>query len=440
MSPPPSRNKIGLLGPYSFGNLGNAALQQALAQQLLRIFPGSEIYGCCIDPLTNRGDGGVLPFPLSRNVRVDQPAPRSADSGIESSRTSPPPAKWKIWLKRIPLVPAGYRLAREILSKCKDFADECAFLLRAYKFARHSRILIVGLGGVIDDLWNGPWGDPFLLFKWAVIAKIAGTPLVFLSVGAERIDTRLGKFFLRRALSLASYRSFRDEDSKRKIEAIGVTGKNWVFPDLAFGLDMPNRAGAAEALGPSRLVGVSPMAYCDPRVWPVENPVVYEKYLKTLSQFVLWLLREGYSVALVTTQIRMDRAPLRELKEMILKEASAEEAARLSEPEVQTVEQFLSFASQLDFFVSSRLHGVVLSFLVGTPVLAFSHSEKIDWLMADLDLSQYCLNIECDDAGELSKRVLAIESNQEILRERIRRKVSEYRASLQSQYDRVFRS
>ena len=120
MSPPPSRNKIGLLGPYSFGNLGNAALQQALAQQLLRFFPGSEIYGCCIDPLTNRGDNGVLPFPLSRNVRVNQPAPRSADSGIESSRTSPPPAKWKIWLKRIPLVPTGYRLARGILSKCKD--------------------------------------------------------------------------------------------------------------------------------------------------------------------------------------------------------------------------------------------------------------------------------------------------------------------------------
>ena len=411
------RNSIGLLGPYSFGNMGNAALQQALAQQITRYFPGSEIY-------VRAGDEQHAPL---RRTQLE-------DTG------TPPRENWKTWVKRIPFVKPLYRFARAIASKCQDFAEECAFLWRAYKFARHSRMLVVGLGGVVDDLWNGPWGDAFSLFKWAVIAKIADAPFIFLSVGAERLETPLGRFFLRRALALAGYRSFRDEGSKRKVEAMGVTGPNLVFPDLAFSLEIPNQGNAGATRVPRRFVGVSPMAYCDPRVWPIKDPVVYSKYLKTLSQLVLWLLRENYRVALVTTQIRMDRAPLRELKEMVLQGAPPGAAERLSEPEVQTVDQFLSFASGLDLFVTSRLHGVVLPFLVNTPVLAFSHSEKIDWLMADMDLSDYCVDIKCDDVDQLSRRILAIESNQEILRERIRRKVSEYRASLQIQYDRVFRT
>ncbi len=439
MIQPHGRNKIGLLGPYSFGNIGNAALQQVLVQKINKFFPGSEIYGCCINPQSNRGDGGVLPFPLTRRVHVAQTTSRAATDAIEVNQTSSR-ENWKIWVKRIPLVLPAYRFARTVWSKCEDFAEECAFLLRAYRFAKNSRMFIVGLGGVIDDAWNGPWGDPFSLFKWAVIAKIAGTPFVFLSVGAERIETPLGSFFLRRALSLASYRSFRDTLSMRKAEALGVTGPNPVAPDLAFSLETPNHMHASAYRVSTRLIGVSPMAYCDPRVWPIKDPVVYKKYLKTLSELVVWLLRENYNVALVTTQIRMDRAALQELKEMVLKAAPPGTTESLSEPEVQTIDQFLSLASRLDLFVSSRLHGVVLPLLMNTPVLAFSHSEKIDSLMSDLGLSEYCVNIECDDADQLSKRILAIESNQEMLRERIRDKVIEYQAALREQYDRVFRS
>jgi polysaccharide pyruvyl transferase WcaK-like protein len=430
------RNKIGLLGPYSFGNLGNAALQQALVQQINQTFPGSEIYGCCIDPVTNRGEGGVLPFPLTRHIQIEKTAPSLSGAADQSSAT-PAQQNRKNSLKRIPLVHPLYRLAHAIGSKCKNIAQECAFLWRAYKLARNFRMLIVGLGGVIDEAWNGPWGDAFSIFEWALIARIARTPFMFLSVGVEKLETPLTRFFVGQSLRLASYRSFRDQASKQKVESLEVPGPNFVFPDLAFSLDTPIRTEAVPAHAPSRLVGVSPMAYCDPRVWPVKDPSAYERYLTTLSHLVLRLLRENYQVALVVTQIRMDRAPLRELKEMVLKEVSAAGSERLTEPHIQTVAQFLSFASQLDFFVSSRLHGVVLPFLVNTPVLAYSHSGKIDALMDDMGLAQYCVSIDCNDVDLLSQRIGIIESNQQILREQIQQKVSQYRASLKKQYDQL---
>jgi len=429
------RSKFGLLGPYSFGNLGNAALQQALVQQIQKRFPGAEIYGCCIDPETNRGDGGVLPFPLTRHIQIERSTSR-ADGPRLAAPPAPSQENWKSAIKRVPLVQPSYQLVRAIWTMSRDFADECAFLLRACRFAKDFRMLIVGLGGVIDEAWNGPWGDALTLFEWAVVAKVTRTPFVFLSVGVEKVDSPPGRFFAAEALSLAAYRSFRDEASRRKVESLGVGGTNLVVPDLAFSLETPVRAENA-AHSSNRFVGVSPMAYCDPRVWPTKDPRAYRQHLKILSQLVLWLLRENYRVALITTQIRMDRAPLRELKELVLKDAPAGAAENLSEPQAQTVDQFLALVSQMDFFVSARLHGVVLPFLVDTPVLALSHSEKIDRLMADMGLSNFCLSIKCDDVNRLAERIVAMESNQEKLRAQIRRKVSEYRGRLQTQYDQI---
>jgi polysaccharide pyruvyl transferase WcaK-like protein len=436
LTPPQRRSKFGLLGPYSFGNLGNAALQQALVQQIHKRFPGAEIYGCCVDPETNRGDGGVFPFPLTRHVQLSDSTSHNA-----SARTGSLPAtsqeNWKSAIKRVPLVQPSFQLARGIWSKSRDLADESAFMLRACRLAKDFRMLIVGLGGVIDEAWNGPWGDALTLFEWAVVAKVTRTPFVFLSVGVEKVESPPGRFFAAEALSLARYRSFRDEASRRKVESLGVAGPNLVVPDLAFSLETRFQAESA-ARASTRFVGVSPMAYCDPRVWPVKDPAAYQQHLRTLSQLVLWLLRENYRVALVTTQIRMDRAPLRELKELVLRDAPVGAAVNLIEPQAQTVDQFLSIVSQMDFFVSARLHGVVLPFLVETPVLALSHSEKIDRLMADMGLSDFCLSIKSEDVNRLCERILAIESNQEKLRTQIRAKVKEYRARLQTQYDHIF--
>ena len=430
-----NRNKIGLLGPYSFGNLGNAALQKALVQQIDKYLPDSEIYGCYIDPQRGPGAHRVLTFPLNRDVPWDECLVKSfsrATSTLRKGRTN--------WAKRIPLVVTIYPGARDFWRKCKDVKEELAFLLRCRRFLKDFRMLIVGLGGVIDDTWNGPWGDPFSLFKWAVLAKITGTPILFLSVGAEKIETTLGKFFLKKALALARFRSYRDCESKQKAEEMGVAGLNYVFPDLAFSLEIQDPPRPTAYRTADRLVGVSPMAYCDPRVWPVKDIAAYRNYLETLSALVLWLVQRRYKVVLFATQIRMDQASVAELKEMVLGHASSGVGDWLSEANVQTVDEFLSFASRLELVVSSRLHGVILPFLARTPALAISHASKIDSLMADMGLSEYCVGIRSTNLESLSRRILAIEANQEILRDHIGRRVDERRAALKKQFDFVFRS
>ena len=77
---------------------------------------------------------------------------------------------------------------------------------------------------------------PYSLLGWFFLARMTGTNVIALSIGSERLNTRLGKSFCKWALSMAHYRSFRDRYSRDTMEALGLKGNNPVFPDQGFAL------------------------------------------------------------------------------------------------------------------------------------------------------------------------------------------------------------
>ena len=435
---PSRRNKIGLLGPFSFGNLGNAALQQTLLQYLNVRYPDAEFYGCYIDPDEPAHAAQPKPFPISRYVpwpgKLDSPIGQQVKNSASQKRRS----YIREWVRGLPLLRDAWIAARNKWMRVKEIGQELAFCLDGYRFAKDFRFLAVGLGGVFDEVWGGKWGDLYYLFRWTVLATMAGTPVLYLSVGVEEINTRLGKFFCRKALSMAAYRSFRDEESKRKIETIGVKGQNRVFPDLAFGLKSPYCSGPTKEFQVAQAVGVSPMAYCDPRFWPVKNLPVYREYLKSLSAFVAWLLRDGREVVLLPTQIRMDRIAVEELKALVLQDVPYGLRSQLRDMRPHSVDQALALLSQLKVFVTSRLHGVVLASLTSTPVLAISPASKIDRLMEDMELTDYVVNIGNIELLALTERFKRLEDNREIVRGKIQRAVAKYKLAVEAQFESIF--
>ena len=115
-------------------------------------------------------------------------------------------------------------------------AQECLHILRSYRVLRSVDMLVIAGGGQLDEEWGGSWAHPYALMKWAVLARAAGTSVVFLSVGGCRAESRFTKLFLRIALSLACYRSYRDEGSRQLALAITPSADGPVVPDLAFSL------------------------------------------------------------------------------------------------------------------------------------------------------------------------------------------------------------
>jgi polysaccharide pyruvyl transferase WcaK-like protein len=440
LNPDSRRNKIGLLGPFSFGNLGNAALQQTLVEYLNKHFPEAEFYGCYIDPSEPATAGKILPFPLNRHTPWPRKSGSVAPDRLRMDEHPEEPRAIRDWVKRTPALSGARRRARLVWSRLIEVREELAFCYEAHRFASEFRLLVVGLGGVFDDAWGGKWGDLYSYFRWAVLARLAGTPLVCLSVGVEGINTRLAKFFCRTTLSLAVYRSFRDVESKQKVEAIGVRGEMRVFPDLAFGLQRAGGRGSAADHRNRRVVGVSPMAYCDPRFWPIKDFPTYQDYLKKLSAFVSWLLHDGYEVVLFITQISLDRMAIEELKELVLEGLPLDLRTRLSDAKLRTVDECSALLSQLGAVVTSRLHGVILASLVSTPVLAISPASKIDRLMEDMELGDYLVNIQRIELPVLVDRFQRLEANHEVVSQSMQRSAAKYRLAVETQLDLVFRS
>jgi polysaccharide pyruvyl transferase WcaK-like protein len=420
--------------------LGNAALQQVLVGYLSKRFPDAQIYGCCIDPNAPASGRQILPFPVNRHVPWPRKTGSFAPKQVKDDEYPEGPRPIREWLKRTPLLSGAWQKARIVWSKLEEIWEELTFCYEALRFAKEFRLLVVGLGGVFDEVWGGKWGDLYSYFRWAVLARVAGTPLVCLSVGVEEVNTRLAKFFCRATLSLAAYRSFRDAESKQKMEAIGVTGELHVFPDLAFTLERVGGSETATDHRNLRAVGLSPMAYCDPRFWPIKDFSVYQDYLKKLSSFVSWLLQDGYEVVLFATQIRMDSMAIEELKALVLEQTPLNLHAQLSEAKLRTVDECLVLLSKLGAVVTSRLHGVILASLMNTPVMAISPGSKINSLMQDMELMDYLLSIERIELPLLINRFQSLEANHEFAARTIQHAVARYRLAIGTQFDLVFQS
>src|SRR5262249_49966506 len=80
------------------------------------------------------------------------------------------------------------------------------------RLRRIDMLIIPGTGLLTDAYGLRGWG-PYNMFKWSLIAKVCRCKLIFVSVGAGPIYGFLGRRFVKSALSLADFRSYRDKST-----------------------------------------------------------------------------------------------------------------------------------------------------------------------------------------------------------------------------------
>ena len=311
--------------------------------------------------------------------------------------------------------------------------------MRGYRHLRAFDLFIVSGGGQLSDYWGGPWGHPFTLLKWAIIAKAAGTRFAFMSVGAGPLNSGLSKFFIRRSLLAADYKSFRDERSRKLIESIGSVGKTSVFPDLAYSLFINGGNVEQRKSGGNEItVGVSPISYLKPGVWAREDESTYRNYIGRLAEMSLWLVNNGYKVLFFQSQAMMDTLAIEDLKRVMSDMGHPDLDDRIMEPRVSTVSELLSAISRTDMVIASRFHSVLLSSLLHKPVIAISFDVKVRSLMENLQLSEYLLDIHNFDLPSLILGFRNLKEKRGAVSAQLTASVSDYRAALESQYSRVF--
>jgi len=417
--------KIGLLDHMGYGNLGDAATQESLIANLKMRLPDAEIIGFSLNPDDTRKRHNIPSY----SITYWHP-------GLDKLRTgdangSDPQIQLRSVLKRIPIFSPIARFTQHLLR-------ESVHIVRTFKVLRSLDSLIIAGGGQLSELWRGPWSHPYNIFKFSLLARLAGRKLLFLNVGAGPLRANLSKVFVRSSLHVAEYVSLRDVESQELIQQIGVRCKTYVFPDSAYALDVSgyNSVAAQRLSGP--VVGINPLGFCDPRIWPRKDPLIYSQYLDKLAEFSRWLLSLNYRIRIFSSDASVDVYAMDELKERLRSDLSPAELGDLGARPSERVKDLLADISEFDFIVTSKFHGVVFSHLLEKPVVALSYHRKIDDLMRIVGHQEYCLDIESFDVEDLKSAFAAVVTNSQMLKSKFRQATSAYFNALKEQFDTVF--
>jgi polysaccharide pyruvyl transferase WcaK-like protein len=397
------RKKIAFFGHFGSGNFGNESTLQTMLYYLRRLAPDAEFNCICTSPDTVATAYNINAVP-SRDIVV------------------------KPWELQNPLARLGQKLVVGIPSELYRW-------VKSLKTLRGADALIIPGTGVLTDaytLFN--WG-PYDMFRWSVAAKLCRCKLFFVSVGAGPIYSRAGRLFVKAALSLADFRSYRDESTRQYLKGIGFrASSDPVYPDLAFSLPESLIPRSDDREGRRLVVGLGLMEYAGK--YSVERPTsaVYSAYLETLVELVKWLLAHEYNVRLLIGDL-VDTPVTREFRSLLKERSVTHEEERIIDEPVASVEDLLKQLAATDLVVATRFHNVLLSLLLNKPVLAISFHHKCSSLMRQMGLSEYCQDINRLNADRLIEQFCDLEKNAERLRPLIEHKTEEFRRALDEQYN-----
>jgi polysaccharide pyruvyl transferase WcaK-like protein len=418
--------KIGLLDHMGYGNLGDAATQEALIANIRLRVPEVQIVGFSLNPVDTEKRHGIPSYSITYwHPGLDEPAEARTDSG---SNMAP---RLKSFLKKIPILSPSLRWLQNL-------AREVRHLRRSYLRVRSLDCLVIAGGGQLSELWRGPWSHPYNVFKFSLFARLARKRLLFVNVGAGPLASGLGKAFIRWSVRLADYVSFRDAESQALVRSLGIQRETYVYPDSAYALDV-SQYQASRVPKPRRpVVGINPIGFCDPRIWPRTDSTLYSRYLDCLAEFLNWLSSENYELRIFSAERSVDLYAVQDLKDRLRTRLTAAEINRICTQPIETVEDLLTEMSGFDFVITSKFHGVVFSHLLAKPIVAISYHVKIDHLMRAVGDSQYCLDIESFDPASLRRAFLTLTDNGSALKLKYRQIATARVGSLNQQFDDLF--
>ncbi len=433
---------VGVFGHYGNENLGDEAIITAVLQNLRKLWPDVEARCFSIVPEDSAQRHQVAAFPIrwrpapTTQARKDKASSEGPELVSRLSNENKKPSL-KDRLKTLPVMGFGIRVLGRLRAAGQQTLQEIAFLGESYRAVKALDLLMITGSNQFLDNFGGPWGFPYTLLKWSVLAKLAGVKVFFVSVGAGPLEARQSRLLVRCALWFADYLSLRDEPSRQLIAGTGSKCRGLVYPDLAHSLDMSavaprSTVTASRDAGP-RVIGINPMPMYDSRYWCEKDDTKYRAYLDRLTEFSAWLIEAGYEVFFFPTQPK-DELVIDDISRALAEKGLQDGAYKKAGDSVYTLMDIIQSA---DLIVATRFHGTVLSLLSGKPTLSVCYYRKTADLMKDMGQGQYALPLEDLSFDSLVSTFRQLHGNWSEAAEKIRARNREYVDKLDEQYGHI---
>lgn len=404
------RTKIALFGIFGVQNLGNECVLQAMIHNIRERLPEAELYGICYEPQDTLARHGLTAVPIRAQYS------RDAESGQLPRSRSKLARLFRILFIRVPGELLGW--------------------FKAFRVLWGTDMVAMTGTGMLTDYSTSSFGYPYDVFKWTIAARLAGCKVRFVGIGVGPIYERLSRYFIKSALSVADYRSYRDNFSKTRLENLGFdTGKDPVFPDLAFSLPRCIFPEGSNDHRQQRVVGVGVMNYFDPHAaGQHDRDATYQAYLDKMCDFTAWLIEHGYSVRILQGDAKYDGSVRRDLRAKLEERGFSYQDAGIVDEESASGGDLLAQLASTDLVVSPRYHNLILALMLNKPVIAISYDPKSDVLLEGFGLGRYCQPIDNLKVDTLIDQFIELEGKLEEIEPLLRQRTEEYRKLLDDQY------
>jgi polysaccharide pyruvyl transferase WcaK-like protein len=426
------RPRVALITPYSGGNLGDAAIQDSMIANLRRRMPGAQFLGITLDGdnfLKRHGDrafpllAALMPFSDGSSGNLAK-----KPHGAERSPTGSDHPRRKVWtnpLRRaIWSVPGLRPFLRSARGWVVAVLREIVHSFKGYRVLRTQDVLVISGGGQFDEEFGGAWRLPFAFCKWVLVAHAAGVPCVVASVGAGKITSPASRMFISMVLRMSCYRSYRDRHTRAIVaNLLSSAANDAVVADLAFSLpdsELPSPIGGIRTMARGRpIVVVSPMAYAKPGNWPNPDCALHDRYVQQMARVLSGLSQRGYFLVIACSSLGDDETVIPDLLGRLSDEMKRSLDGQIHFPTIKTWKDFVAVLRDADYLIASRLHGTILGFVAQTPAVAISVDPKVDWVMEDLDQTDYLLQIRDFTAEDVLNALDRIKGRRDAVVERI---------------------
>jgi polysaccharide pyruvyl transferase WcaK-like protein len=311
--------------------------------------------------------------------------------------------------------------------------------IKAMKAIWGSKVMIAPGTGLLNDYATSAFGRPYDILMWTLLSKLCACKIFFVSVGAGPIRSKMSGFFIKMAMRVSDYRSFRDEYSRDYVKKIGFNSSNDpIYPDLAFSLPMSMFAVEEKKAMNGNVIGVGLKDYYGEEGMRHKGQDVYTKYLHKMVQFVVWLIKRNYTVRLLVGDSLYDEPVKNDLLVLLAEYDMMLDKQNILFESVANVEELLSQISEVDLVISPRFHNIIYGLMLNKPVISLSYHQKFAPLMDDLGLSDYCQDLGQLDIDMLIYQFEKLKENNEDIMMDVAKKKVQYSAKAQEQYSYIF--
>ena len=382
--------RIVLFGLFGSGNFGNDGSLETVLSSLRRKVPGADLLCVCYDA-----------------------------EGIRQ--------RYSINTTRIRIASRAPKLLRFLDKLFLTLPGRAVDLVHAILTLHGVDMMIIPGTGILDDFSERPHQMPLNIFLWCLSARIVGTRIAYVSVGAGPINNRLSRFLMLTAARMAHYRSFRDGLSRGYLARFGIdTRHDPIMPDVVFNLPTPSISKPQEA---TVTVGLGVMDY---HGWSGHREKTYRTYIDKLADFAVYLISTGNRIRILTGQNTDEQAALDVVR--IIGERAGEQAARqLIWVPGSSLHDLMNEIALTDLVVATRYHNIVCALKMGRPAISLEYSGKNTAVMKAVGLEEFCGNVETFAIANLIQQFQRLKRERIVHEAGIRARIVEFQRALDDQ-------